>query len=443
MKLIVIGIDALSREIITRNSFPVMNSMNVRTIDSTLPYITPPGWTTMWTGLNPSHHGIFGIQSLQDYKNYGNKKRSLFTDDMLALNKWRIWDYLSKVGLKCIVRDVPMSLPLFDSEADVAATCHTELPEVHWRGWGIEALSEDKRGKVVKTKKVPGRKDPDFDFRIHSNDLQTVKIKKETYIKLAKETDADVLFLGFHEVDPTSHMFGTDHEALQIIIDELNEFLEALSDYPIMIISDHGFETYTRQLNLENFLRCRDLFHFDGKGPIFKTSRAYPVDCGMDGVSTQDWGIYLNTKDKAEGFLSEQEKIDLMTELIVQLNSVDDLVAQPKWEYYDIEGEFYERAPDIVLSSPMCRTFITSTFKSDDVIESFGESTHSMKSVLVTNFKNAEIDSITSLEDVYGAICSFVKVEDEKIIGDLKFPEDFQSDDEAVIERLKKLGYFE
>jgi len=283
-----------------------------------------------------------------------------------------------------------MSLPLFDSKADVGATCHTEFSEVHWRGWGIEALPENKRGKVVRRGDVPDRKDPSYDFAIHSDDLRTVQHKRKAYRELIEDTDADVVFLGFHEVDPTSHMFSLDHPNTQLILDELNGLIAELLDYPIVIISDHGFETYDRKLNLDIFLKCRDLFHFTEEGVAFETSAAYPVDCGMNEVTVQDWGIYINTKDKAQGFLSEEEKIDIMTELIVQLNDVDDLVAQPKWLYYDPKGEFYDRAPDIVLSSPSCRTFITSMFNSEDAIQPFWRATHSMKSVFAHNFKSED-----------------------------------------------------
>jgi len=436
MKLVVIAIDGLSMEIITRSHFPVISEFDVRTMESTIPYITPPGWTSCWTGLNPSHHGIMGIQSLQEWRTYGNKDRILYVNQMKEFKHYRIWDYLATEGMKCVVRDVPLSLPIFNSGANVGSSCHSKLPERFWRGYGIPSLPEDRRGETI----------PETVMRNGvRRDFSSVYKKAELYPEFLSEADEiDVLFLGFHETDPCAHLRGIDSEDMTEILTSISSVVEKFKDHPILIVSDHGFETYRLRLNLENFLKARQLFVMNGGGPDFKKSIAYPVDCGgKKKVSTQEFGIYINTKEKKHGFVQEAEAAAITTELIIQLGKLPDITAIPKWKYYDPAGEYYECVPDILVTSNNCRTFIQCPFENQEVLQQWGGRAHSRRAIFATNFSYDTSNNVKSIEEVYRFICDRVGVEEKHLTGEvvLNGGQLGKKEEEAIKERLKELGY--
>jgi predicted AlkP superfamily phosphohydrolase/phosphomutase len=366
----------------------------------------------------------------------------MYTKDMARLTNFRIWDYLSTLGMKCVVADVPMSLPTFDTLADVRSVCHTGISESFWRGGNYEALPKEKQGIAIETlDKLPKSFDTGYSREINVQDRMTVDMKRREYARIVEEEEADVFFFGFHELDPASHLFGLDSGPTQDIINEMNVLLEVFMDYPVLIVSDHGFETFPKRLNVDAFLTGRGLFFYDEDGADFSKSKAYPVDCNVHEVSTQEWGIYINTKDKAQGFVTDSEAQDIMTELITQLNDIDGITALPKWLYYDAKAEFYHEGPDILLKSEDNSVFIRSTFTSSNIIDPFGRGTHSIKAILAANFKS-DIQKVGSLEEVYTFICQILEVKDEKLEGTILADTDKETD-KAVSDRLKELGYLE
>jgi len=377
-----------------------------------------------------------GIQSLQDWRNYGNKDRVLYVKQMERFKNYRIWDYLTTKGMTCVVRDVPLSLPIFDSGADVGSSCHSKLPERFWRGYGIPSLPEDRRGETIPETVMKNGKRRSFSSVYRKVDLYP------EFLKAAN--DIDVLFLGFHEVDPCAHLRGIDSEDMAEILTSISLVIEQFKDHPILIVSDHGFETYRIRLNLENFLMGRKFFYMNGGGPDFKKSKAYPVDCGgKKKVSTQEFGIYINTTEKKEGFVGEEEATAITSELIAQLGKFPDVTAIPKWMYYDPSGEHYECVPDIVVTSNNCKTFIQCPFENQEVLQQWGGRAHSRRAIFATNFPYDTSDNVRSIEEVYRFICDRVGVEEDYLVGEVMLDGGKlgKKEEEAIKDRLKELGY--
>jgi len=434
LKLVVFGLDALSLEILARNRFPAIEKFDVRTMMSTIPYITPPGWTTMWTGLNPAVHGITGIQSLRDWKSYGSEERKLYLDDMTSFPHFRIWDYLSANGLRCVVRDIPLSLPIHrESNADVGVEIFADPSEGFWRGYGRRSLPSDKRGHKVAENKQ------------HS--FSTVYEKVKTYKEyLSKAEEIDVLFLGFNEIDPSCHLKGIQSKDTQEILLAISELIEAFADYPVLIVSDHGFETFTLRLHVDNFLMGRGLFvKKNGKGD-FEKSIAYPVDCGKHRVTTQEFGIYLNTEEKESGFLSSERAVEIQSELIAQLSKIPGVQAIPKWQYYDPSRLFYDSLPEILLTSDNCQTFFICLHENEhEVLEAWGGTSHSRRAVFATNFEYERSRNVAQIDEVYRFICEQMGIEVDFMTGTPLIAniskEDQEKAEVMVVERLKLLGY--
>lgn len=424
MELVVIGIDALSFETIAKNRFPALDGMKVSPLKSTIPYVTPPAWTTAWTGLNPSAHGILGIQSFIGSEDYVTAKRIPFVRDMPKFDKFRIWDFLSTKGKKCIVRDIPMSLPQFDTNADVGCSIYGEGAEAQWRGWEVKCVPEESRGRKVRQAK----KDPH----------EFVAERRKEHLKLLEQDDCDVLFLGFNILDPVCHRFGNGNDYVQAVIMEMSEVVEAAKDYPMILFSDHGFETYERRFHLENFLSRHGFFEFGEDGPHFTNTIAYPVDCCKQKVTSQDFGIYMNTKDKSLGIVSDDTQDNYKVELVVLLSQVQDLEAYLGEAYYNPAGEFFSETPDILVSSNNNRTFVLSSYSDDRILEPWSGSTHSIKAVFTTNIDGFEVGS---LEDIYGAISNHLGITPEYLTGN-NVVSGKSVNMANVTKKLKDLGYF-
>ncbi|MFN2526727.1 MAG: alkaline phosphatase family protein [Actinomycetota bacterium] len=73
-------------------------------LTSTVPPYTPPGWTSIFTGVNPGRHGIFGFT-------LGNIQR---TPELVSLGRVRspaIWNALNSQGIPVGLFNIPMTYP--------------------------------------------------------------------------------------------------------------------------------------------------------------------------------------------------------------------------------------------------------------------------------------------------------------------------------------------
>jgi len=75
-------------------------------LESTIPAITCPAWTSMMTSANPGRLGIYGFRNRSSYDYEG-----LYFVNSKVTNVDTVWDILSKTGKKVIVIGVPMTYP--------------------------------------------------------------------------------------------------------------------------------------------------------------------------------------------------------------------------------------------------------------------------------------------------------------------------------------------
>src|SRR5687767_12892868 len=73
-------------------------------LTSTVPPYTPPGWTSIFTGVNPGKHGIFGFT-------LGNVQRR---DGLVRLDRVKapaLWNVANAQGKKVGLFNIPMTYP--------------------------------------------------------------------------------------------------------------------------------------------------------------------------------------------------------------------------------------------------------------------------------------------------------------------------------------------
>lgn len=266
-KLIILGIDGMDWDVVNhyKEDMPHLYSMMEKNgfprMRSVFPADTTPAWSTIYTGLDPSEHGII------NFINVGAKSNTykpLAFDDSVFRGK-AFWDVMNKQGL----------------------TTGVILPMNIKQGWKIDGLMitrpyegkirvypESKRdlyqpredilgtdGKFTSESALPGLRDEFF-----------AKVGEEirlTRLALQNE-DLDVLFSYFSTTDGVQHDFWrhcdprhpeypgpNQHQDviknMYITMDKfIGEVMEMQPDTPLLIISDHGHgarPVYTVRIN--------------------------------------------------------------------------------------------------------------------------------------------------------------------------------------------------
>lgn len=266
-KLIILGIDGMDWDVIVRykdmlpNVCGLMQKNSYPHLRSVFPADTTPAWSTIYTGLDPSEHGII------NFVNVGAKQNAYkpLTFDDSAFKRRTFWDALNKQGLSCAV-----ILPMNIKEGwDIDGLMITRPYEGKIRVYPkskeniynprFDILGTD--GKFTSEKDLPGLRDEFF-----------AKVNEEMRLtRLAMENeDVDVLFSYFSTTDGIQHDFWRhcdpnhpeypgENEYENVIRDMyvamdnyVGEVMRQQPDTPLLIISDHGHgarPVYTVRIN--------------------------------------------------------------------------------------------------------------------------------------------------------------------------------------------------
>lgn len=109
--LLVLAFDALDFRYLDAfsASLPTLSSLRAEGTEtplrSTFPPVTGSAWPSMYTGMNPGHHGVFGFFRYDDYPD---------TARVVTRNEVRapaIWNYLSALDIPSIVLNMPVTYP--------------------------------------------------------------------------------------------------------------------------------------------------------------------------------------------------------------------------------------------------------------------------------------------------------------------------------------------
>lgn len=254
-KLIVLGIDGMDRDVIERyreqlpNLYGMLERSGFPTLRSVFPADTTPAWSTIYTGLDPSEHGII------NFVNMGAKtnayKPLTFEDD--AFKGRTFWDVLNARGLRCAVL-MPMNIKQGWAIDGLMITRPWE-GKMHVYPKERESLYSPRgdilgtEGKFTSESALPGLRDEFFakvDEEIRLTDLAL------------EQEDVDVLFSYFSTTDGIQHDFwrhcdpnhpgypgeNPHQEAIRDMYIKMDTYVGSLlrryPDTPLLVISDHG-----------------------------------------------------------------------------------------------------------------------------------------------------------------------------------------------------------
>lgn len=110
-RILIIGIDGATWDVIKpwteEDKLPTFKKLMEKGVfgilESTIPPLSPPGWTSAFTGVNPGKHNLF------DFFIYDNYEKHVVTSKTRKAKA--IWQILNEYGKKVVVVNVPLTYP--------------------------------------------------------------------------------------------------------------------------------------------------------------------------------------------------------------------------------------------------------------------------------------------------------------------------------------------
>lgn len=251
-RVAVIGLDGMSWEFLNQlfecGAMPYLKNLARKsltaTLESTLPPVTPPAWTSIATGVNPGKHGIFGFWKVIRLKK-GAVVRPVSAYDVMYP---RIHEILEFFRLKSIVVNLN---PTYPPEATTAR--HSVIvsdrfsPKIR-----IYPRDYKKYEEYFKKREVG-------DFL--ENEEEHVKNMIEGTKLILKKNNCSLLFIVFDHPDELSHKMELElkKKGIKIAskifrsIDKFIEYLHGEFDNLIMV-SDHGIKLFPQSVSIQAML---------------------------------------------------------------------------------------------------------------------------------------------------------------------------------------------
>lgn len=274
-QVVVIGLDGATWELlqpwIDRGDLPTLARLQETCawgeLQSSVPYLSPPAWTTAVTGVNPGKHAIY------DFQRRIPGQTTIVNETAKSRRAQPIWNMLRPSGKRVLLMNIPMTDPPdpvdglfiagFPHHDEVGYTYPPELEtSLKSKGYELDQLE---------MRLIPGKEDSLLAAYHHM-----VEVRKKIVLDWIRNEPFDLMWIVFTETDRIQHTFWyfTDPENAHyepqkvrkyasaihdfwVVQDQaLGEILDALGpDATTLVISDHGFGAMRYDLKVQNFLR--------------------------------------------------------------------------------------------------------------------------------------------------------------------------------------------
>jgi predicted AlkP superfamily phosphohydrolase/phosphomutase len=292
-RLLLIGIDSSTLRILK----PLMDAGDLPTLKeivdtgshgillSTIPSVTPPGWVTSYTGVNPGKHNVFDFKDHTKYID-GELPYEFASTNSRSIRADPIWRILNRHGLSTGFMNLPLAYPVDEVNGYLVAgfPCGTDDVGIFHP---IE-IADEIRDHV-----------PNYRTYVRPTDME--RNRPERYLNLVngvtqdrasaalylqRTRPTDVVMFIFTEVDRIQHYFWncwdeshprhSDDKArfrhafrdhYQVIDRNIKAMMETAGpDVPIIVYSDHGSNTLTRHVYLNTYLAQEGIIVMQGTG---------------------------------------------------------------------------------------------------------------------------------------------------------------------------------
>ncbi|MFC4357926.1 alkaline phosphatase family protein [Halobium salinum] len=261
MDVLLIGIDAgcpaVFERLYERDAIPNLQALcegsdaTAGPLESQIPPWTPSAWPSMYTGVNPGKHGVYGFV---DYEGYDWKVVS--RDDV---RERAIWELLDEHGKSSVVVNVPVTHPPDEIDgAIVPGFIGPEDPPCHPEGT-LDDLKRELGEYRVYPNYTRGSDDLSDAEKMEEYE-RLVGMRGDAFRYLADEHDPDFGFVQFQKTDTVFHEFDGDEDKVERVYRATDEAVGKILDEhdpdAVFIASDHGMGPYEKyEFRVNEFLR--------------------------------------------------------------------------------------------------------------------------------------------------------------------------------------------
>lgn len=279
-------VDSLLDEGVLPNLAAIRDRGTTAVLESVLPAVSPPAWTSATTGVNPGKHNVYDFFHLSK-----TSPRALLTS-ALDRRARPVWHFLNASGFHTGMMNIPLTFPpdrvdgffISGFPFGSATTGYTypaelekELGEYPLDLFG-ESLPRGSEGVLL------------------DHYRRTLARHAEVAEQLIQQKDWDLFWVVFTGSDKVQHFFWKFADPLHPEYDDASaaQFGDAIRDMiirldtvigelvaragpatDVIVMSDHGFGPIRRELRLVNWLRDEGFVAADSSGTVTKVD-AFP-----------------------------------------------------------------------------------------------------------------------------------------------------------------------
>jgi predicted AlkP superfamily phosphohydrolase/phosphomutase len=331
-RVLIIGLDCAPPELVfdrwrgdLENLGSLMEEGIYGELESTIPPITVPAWTSMMTGKNPGTLGLYGFRNRADY----SYDEMVFANSQYVKDE-TVWDILSRERKRSIIIGVPQTYPpkplngcLITSFLTPDTTCqYTYPPELRGE---VEALvgeylldvdnfrTEEKERLLRQIYEMTERR-----FRVAKHLMTT----QPWEFFIVVEIGLDRMHHGFWKFFDEGHRkYQPDSKYKDVIRDyylhldrQVGELLSLVGkDTAVMVVSDHGAKGMEGGICINEWLMEKGYLALEGK----PTEMVPLSKARIDWDRTTAWGeggyycrLFLNVKGREPRGAIERSKYD-------------------------------------------------------------------------------------------------------------------------------------
>lgn len=377
-KVFVVGLDCGEPDLVFnqwKDSLPNLNYLAQNglwgDLNSSIPAITVPAWTSMLSSRDPGSLGIYGFRNRIDHS-YNNMS--------FATSGWvkekRVWDYLSLAGKRSIVVGVPQTYPVAPLNGKLISGFLT--PGLKYN-FSYPAQLKQEVLRIVPEYQfdVAGFRTENKDWLLNQIFQMTEKRFRITnYLLMREQWDFFMVmeigldrlhhgFWSYHDPEHRKYKAGNPYESAifeyyQLLDRKIGEWIDQLDkNTVVMVVSDHGAQRMDGGICLNEWLWQNDYLHFKNKQQADLLTRF--EDLEVDWSRTTAWGsggyygrVFLNISGREpEGIIPPEQVFFVRQELSDKLKDItDDKGQQLDTNVYFPENIYQEVrnvAPDLIV----------------------------------------------------------------------------------------------
>ena len=372
-RVVVIGLDGVPysfvREMTGRGELPnlqlLLREGPLSRMNSTIPCVSSVAWSSYMTGRNPGKHNIYGFVDRDP------KTLDLYIPTSKNMGCQTLWDVLGRHGKRVLVINVPLTYPprpvngiligcFLCMNIDKVAYPREISQTLKSMGYRIDADARQAK-----------KDEPSFLEDLHL----TLKKRVEVGLHLYQKEEWDFFQLHIMETDRINHFLWdgwsdetTSHrDAFFKFYREVDRAVgEIVSrvdmDSELIVLSDHGFCSVQREINLNCWLKEEGWLRFEGETSqelkaIHPSSKAYSLLPGR---------IYFLGRDRVE---QEQLGKEIASSLLgLRDPSAGSNVIQRVWRREEVyRGPYGSNGPDLV-AVPLAGYDLKGNFSARDLV---------------------------------------------------------------------------